>query len=275
MKYVYPQGKSKALTFSYDDGQAFDRRLVEILNRYGLKGTFHLNSGSLGIHMGFYETVDCEEIKMLYEGHEVACHGKGHLDPWTLPVQQAGTEIGDDRRALERLCGKMVQGLSYAYGHYTELYTQTAKSLGIKYARTTEATGDFYLPADFMKWHPTCHHTEGFPEIAEHFLALEPFYELPLMYVWGHSFEFNADGGWEMLEETAQRLSGQEDIWYATNLEICNYVEAVRALEFSADGKEIYNPSAVSIWIREGSLYDGFSGELIELKAGDSYRSGD
>lgn len=47
MRFVYPEGKNKALTFSYDDGQIHDRKLVEILNRHGMKGTFHLNSGML------------------------------------------------------------------------------------------------------------------------------------------------------------------------------------------------------------------------------------
>ena len=41
-------GKMKAVTFSYDDGVAQDRRLVEILNKYGLKSTFNLNSELLG-----------------------------------------------------------------------------------------------------------------------------------------------------------------------------------------------------------------------------------
>ena len=44
----YPGGKPGALTLSYDDGREYDRRLVEIMNRYGLKGTFHLNSANLG-----------------------------------------------------------------------------------------------------------------------------------------------------------------------------------------------------------------------------------
>ena len=41
------QGKNKAITFSYDDGVTQDRRLIEILNRYGLKATFNINSGLL------------------------------------------------------------------------------------------------------------------------------------------------------------------------------------------------------------------------------------
>lgn len=42
------QGKMKAITFSYDDGVTQDRRLVELFNRYGVKGTFNLNSELLG-----------------------------------------------------------------------------------------------------------------------------------------------------------------------------------------------------------------------------------
>ena len=38
-------GKMKALTFSYDDGVEQDIRLIEILDRYHLRGTFNLNPG--------------------------------------------------------------------------------------------------------------------------------------------------------------------------------------------------------------------------------------
>ena len=52
MKFYYPGGKHKALTFSYDDGQIFDIRLAEILRSHGLKGTFNLNSGTLSPSFG-------------------------------------------------------------------------------------------------------------------------------------------------------------------------------------------------------------------------------
>ena len=44
----FPEGNYKVLTLSYDDGKITDRRLVDILNQNGIKGTFHLNSGYLG-----------------------------------------------------------------------------------------------------------------------------------------------------------------------------------------------------------------------------------
>ena len=38
-------GKYKALTFSFDDGNFDDICLIKIMNKYGLKGTFNINSG--------------------------------------------------------------------------------------------------------------------------------------------------------------------------------------------------------------------------------------
>ena len=40
----FPEGKGKALTLSYDDGVRQDRRLLEIMRKHGLKGTFNINS---------------------------------------------------------------------------------------------------------------------------------------------------------------------------------------------------------------------------------------
>ena len=42
---TFPGGKTRVLTFSYDDGISQDMRLVQLFNLYGMKGTFNLNSG--------------------------------------------------------------------------------------------------------------------------------------------------------------------------------------------------------------------------------------
>lgn len=70
----FPGGKHKALTMSYDDGRTQDRRLVPLFNQYGIKGTFHLNSGFLGDE----RHVRPDEVSTLYAGHEVACHTVSH-----------------------------------------------------------------------------------------------------------------------------------------------------------------------------------------------------
>ena len=47
----YPGDRELALTFSYDDGFEYDKRLVEIFNRYGVsdtRNTFALSAGYRG-----------------------------------------------------------------------------------------------------------------------------------------------------------------------------------------------------------------------------------
>lgn len=41
----FPGFKLKALTLSYDDGVRQDKRLIEIMQKHGLKGTFNINGG--------------------------------------------------------------------------------------------------------------------------------------------------------------------------------------------------------------------------------------
>lgn len=268
MRFVYPDGKRKALTFSYDDGQAFDKRLTSIFNEYGLKGTFHLNSGNLGVERGKDIYVRPEEVAQVYKGHEVACHGVQHRNPPVLTPAQWAAELGDDRKALEQLTGYMVQGLSYAFGNYSEEVKSTARALGIKYSRTVKSTGNFFPPADFMEWHPTCHHNERLLELGDQFLYVPGYYELPVMYVWGHSFEFGWPDDWSVIEAFARKMSGKEDIWYATNREICNYIQAVRAQEFSADTLTMHNPCAISVWV-------GTQNGMVEVKAGKTVYIGE
>lgn len=263
MRFVYPQGTRKALTFSYDDGQDFDRRLAELLRSHGMKGTFHLNSGKLGLHKNDETFISAEDIKDVYVGHEVACHGVQHRNLPTLTRPQALLEIQEDRRRLEEITGSLVQGMSYAFGNYNPEIMRIAKSLGIKYSRTVNDTCGFFPPSDFMEWHPTCHHNNRLLELGDRFLDVAGFYELPVMYVWGHSFEFGHSGDWSVIEAFVDKMAGKEDIWYASNMEIYTYISAVRLQEFSADGMTMYNPTAVSVWVKTER-------ELMEVRPGET-----
>ena len=43
----FPDGKAKAATFSYDDGNPQDERLAAIFDKYGVKGTFNFNCDAM------------------------------------------------------------------------------------------------------------------------------------------------------------------------------------------------------------------------------------
>ena len=242
-KLYYPGFKEKALTFSYDDGQIFDRRLVKLFNRYGLKATFHLNSGTLN-RDGF---VTKEEISELYEGHEIACHGVLHEFPTHLPQELLVREFYQDRLALETYSGRIIRGCSYAFGEYDERVISTLKSLGFAYSRTVESTGNYRVPEDFMHWTPSCHHNDA-PAMLDEFLDNPSFRRLPLLYVWGHSFEFDRDGTWGMMEDFCDGIHGKPDVWYTTNIDYVDYMNAARGLIFSADGSRIQNLSSIPVY---------------------------
>ena len=89
----FPNGKTKVLTMSYDDGKLADERLVAIFNKYGIKGTFNLNYGQ----MERPERIDRDKIKALYAGHEIATHTMTHPTISRCPMTEAAKEILADR----------------------------------------------------------------------------------------------------------------------------------------------------------------------------------
>lgn len=86
-------------------------------------------------------------------------------------------------------------------------------------------------------------------ELTEKFLN-DSVKEQPYMfYVWGHTFEFDQQNNWNLIEDLFEKVSGKEEVWYATNGELYEYHMAYRQLVFSADGKRIYNPTAKDLWV--------------------------
>lgn len=112
----FPDGKFKVLTMSYDDGKLSDKKLVSIFNKYGIKGTFHINSGLIGS----YNRLTKAEIKTLYSGHEVSAHTLTHPTIARCPMEQVTKEILMDRENLEEIVGYPVRGLSYPNGSYND-----------------------------------------------------------------------------------------------------------------------------------------------------------
>ena len=108
----FPGGKAKALTMSYDDGKVQDRRLIDIFNKYGIKGTFNLNYGLVGER----PRMTFEEMKGLYAGHEIATHTMTHPTIERCPLVEVAQELLEDRKGLEKWTGQIVRGHAYPNG---------------------------------------------------------------------------------------------------------------------------------------------------------------
>ncbi len=221
-------GKMKAVTFSYDDGVTQDLRVIEMLNRYGLKGTFNLNSGGFGTRWSgmiedtflYRDHVFEKDVAKIYEGHEVASHTMNHPDLTSLSDTEVIYQVEEDRKRLSELVGYEVAGFAYPCGYVDDRVISLIKEkTGIKYARTVTTTHRFEPPTDLYRLDFT---TRSFGEhlfsLAEEFINLKPE-EPKLFSVWGHAYEFDWHRDWHIFEEFLRLISGHDDIYYGTNSE--------------------------------------------------------
>lgn len=84
-----------------------------------------------------------------------------------------------------------------------------------------------------------------------------------MFYVWGHSYEFVKDDNWSHIEGFGKKMGYRDDIWYATNKEIIDYMKAFNNLKFSMDASFVYNPSIQSVWL-------SVDGNIVEVKCGQT-----
>lgn len=272
MNIRFPEGRLLALTLSYDDGVEQDEQLISILDAYGIRATFNLNSGLFSpegtvfpkgqIHRRLSES----RVKALYDPtvHEVAVHCLTHPSLPELPAPRMVHEIMEDRVRLETLFGVLVRGGAYPYGTFNDTAVEALKLCGIAYCRTVLSSHDFHLPSDWLRLEPTCHHDDPLlDELCTRFLdSRRP----GLFYLWGHAYEFEAHDNWERIETFCRRMGRHENIWYCTNIEAHDYIEAYRNLLLSADGKKVFNPGCLPVWLEDqNQLLCVHPGETVTL----------
>lgn len=224
----------KFFTLSYDDGTVFDRRLVEIFNRYNLKATFNLNSGLFGTkhdlrwehYVVDHSELEGEEVVQLYRGHEIAAHTLTHPNLLEVSPEEAVHQVEGDRQNLSTLCGYEVRGMAYPGGPFFNdaLIENLRANTKIEYSRTTCSHQKFILPENWMAWHPTQYHCEeNLFDLGKAFLEAEAEEDL-LFYVWGHSYELEAYQTWDRMESFCEMMAGHADIIYATNIEVKDFI---------------------------------------------------
>lgn len=227
--------KLKAVTFSFDDGVTQDIRMIELLDRYGLKGTFNLNTYLLGevkkdVFNGETFTirkVKPEEVKRIYANHEVTAHTLSHKRLTDLEDEnEIIRQVEVDRLSLRELSGKEVVGMAYPCGGVnsdSRVANIIKNNTGIKYSRTIHSTYSFDLQDNLLLFDPTVSFTEEeVLTLADKFLNTKT--DKPqLFYIWGHSYECDYFRIWERTEKLFDILSGHDDIYYATNREVFGF----------------------------------------------------
>lgn len=292
---LFPGFTSEAATFSFDDGVNQDIQTIESLNKYGAKATFNVvaktGDGSEDRLFGYYADYGATEqekidfIKNLYNGHELANHGYTHnaifLDEgetYTAPtyklygitLEEAVAEITNNHNYIKEKFNIEMSGIAWPYRDASEredfdVYKELLKEAGYKYARQhSTSTWSFDLPDDWMRWSVTSH-IKNITQLTNSLVEQKENGKLKLMYLWGHSYEHEdpEEYGWDLsvLEANLSKMK-DANVWFATNAEVVDYVNALDAIVYNTD--TVTNNSEIDVYLM-------VNGKKLELKAGETY----
>tara|TARA_A100000164_G_scaffold359053_1_gene371296 strand:- start:1591 stop:2490 length:900 start_codon:yes stop_codon:yes gene_type:complete len=266
--WTYPNGKYKALIMSYDDGLVDDIALTQLFDRYGIIGTFHLNSGFLGTKAIWNEGktnevlqtyLSTDTLQHIFKNHEIAVHGTYHKALASLSDEEILEEINVDIENLTALSNNKISSMAYAFGSTNENVADVISTTQLTNARTVKASYNFELPQNHYLWNPTCHDNEALNYLQEYISLNSP--TLSLFYVWGHSWEFRDTLRNENILKFCHEIGNRNDIWYTGAGTFTNYHASLKALEIT--DKEITNPEG------NGIVYFKEKGQLKSLYPGE------
>ena len=270
IKKLYPQGKPKAFVVTYDDGVLQDRPFVALLNRYGLKGTFNLNSGLMENEFEWthengsvIKRLSIESAASLYQGHEIASHSLTHPYMEHLSEEELMAELLTDKANLERLFGREIKGFAVPFDYYSGLIEHCARRCGFAYVRLPKESRSFLPPEDTFNWTAGIFHLDGgLTDFVDAFLSASN--ELAFCQIAGHSYDLDTENMWGVMEDIFKKVSVGRDILPMTTVELIEYLRAMRGAEIT--GRHIRNNSDISLWFQiDGDICEIGAGQGIDL----------
>jgi len=263
IRRLYPYGNKKAFNITYDDGVYQDIRFVELLNRYGIKGTFNLNSDLMyqqfeWVHENgmIVKRLSAETVSALYQNHEVASHTLTH--PYMHDMSESGImhQMLQDKKNLEQLFGKKICGFAVPFDYYSDMTAECAQNCGFEYARCSEERFLYTPPENYYWWAAGIFHLNPqFEQFVKDFFETEE--ELALCQIVGHSYDLDAENMWESIENLLKRISEDSDVISMTNIDIVRYLKAMRSAVITE--KFIENNTDTELWFE-------INGNIVAVK---------
>lgn len=228
--------KRVRVTTSWDDGHNLDLKMAELLDRYGVKGTFYVAPEYAGVSEG--ARLLPSEIRQLDERYEVGAHSMTHPRLTRLTPRAAGEEIRRSKAWLEDVLQHPVVSFCYPYGDFNQATARTVERAGFRYARTTKRFSTSmrsrfaarttvhayrhwsdllrilraarFSPSRFWRFY------SDWSELAIH-LFDEIHSRGGEFHLWGHSWEIEEHGDWQRLERVLSHVAEATDVEHVTN----------------------------------------------------------
>jgi len=258
MEILKDKAKKIIVTTSWDDGHQLDLRLLALLNKYKLKGTFYIPQkiNYLIAKNKPFTQLNQEQIQEISRFQEVAAHTLNHVYLCQIPLIEAEKEIKGSKEWLEDIIGQPVKMFSYPRGVFNDEIVDMVSKSGFLGARTTQPFSidlkDRFLMGTTLQVYPHFLNNQEWSIFFRTKLAGRRFFlnlkgvlglGLPInsffswshlaenlfnhtrkkggiWHLWGHSWEIERYHLWDDLEEIFEYLSNQEGILYLTNSQV-------------------------------------------------------
>lgn len=229
-------------TTSWDDGHPLDLRVAEVLDKYGMKGTFYVcRDGQMGGRLSE------GEIKDLSKRHEIGAHTLTHPSLPTLSATLMREEIEGGKKWVEDVLTAECKIFAYPYGHYDERAVFAVKEAKFIGARTTE---DLEWKIDPFTLSPTVQvrhfpirripnrrflqpFTSTWRQLHENRISIidcrswlsmakaafrsSVMHDRPWFHLWGHSWTLERDKLWGVFEEMLRFVKEQPKVKFVEN----------------------------------------------------------
>lgn len=234
--------KQLIITTSWDDGHALDLRLAELLDKYGIKGTFYVP-----INNAEHPVMLPSELDVIAGRFEIGGHTVNHIYLNTLSEEDARSEVGECKTMLEDRLGRAVDAFCYPGGKYSQRDIRLVSDAGFLFGRTTRLLHTNYplqphlMDTSMQAFHHSsvtltkhCLKAGFMLPIAEQAFFYKGNKNFPLLaevllnkvlanggvfHLWGHSWEIDEFGLWNELEAVLKMLAFHPDITYLDNTE--------------------------------------------------------
>lgn len=224
------------VTTSWDDGHVLDHKVADLLETYGLAGTFYVASHNVEVRPR--DRLGNRGTLLLAGRFEIGAHTRLHLRLPTLSLAVARHEVADGKTDLEDVVGRAVRSFCYPGGAYLPEHVTLVRDAGFTVARTvrrysTVASPPLEMPTTI---HAYRHYLDG-PTLLRTFayqlrpahrafwnwdvVAVHLFDQVlaagGVFHLWGHSWEVDAHNDWDRLERVFAHISRRPGVSYVTN----------------------------------------------------------
>jgi len=231
---------TRTITTSWDDGHPCDRRLADLLGKYGLKGTFYIPRQNEE-----HTVMNERQIAELGRHFEIGGHTLRHRNLRRLSRSDAQAEIKGSFQWLRTLLQKDPVSFCPPYGAYSRHSLDEIYAAGFKVIRTVEllSPGQHrglipttiqmfdHSPVTLFKhlvkrgrvrnlrlWIGS-QFTADTRRLVDHYLEHIATHGGTL-HLWGHSWEIDRHQYWDKLERIFSAVSTLQGFTYAENGEL-------------------------------------------------------